>query len=166
MRVAREHTTSGLRQILVAGSSWSIATPCNTAAAPVGLSFVTSTRKSTTSCTLRSTTAPLYLFSHATVCAQTFRSDATFRAKVNAILPNSHGIGNPASAVASNDYRVVLAIIGGPGSCEKLPFFSRLTLRNCHRTIDAYGYRVAVSHIPYAQTYAKKSRYRAASPRG
>jgi uncharacterized protein (TIGR04141 family) len=106
-----------------------------------------------------------HLFAQATVSGQTFKSDAAFRAKVNAMLPTSHRIGNPGAAVVASDYRIVLAIIGGPGSCKQLPFFSRLTLRNCHRVLDAYGYRVAMSHIPYAPTYAKKSTYRAAVTR-
>lgn len=106
-----------------------------------------------------------HLFSQAAASGQTFKFDATFRGKVSAMLPVTHRMANAMSAIVAGDYRIVLAIVGGPGSCEKLPFLSRLTLRNCHRVLDAYGYRVAVSHIPYADTYARRATYRAEQPR-
>jgi hypothetical protein len=60
---------------------------------------------------------------------------------------------------------VVIAIVGGPGACIKLPFFSRVTLKNSYKQLDAYGDRVAVSHVPLEAQYAQLSTIRAKAKR-
>jgi uncharacterized protein (TIGR04141 family) len=52
------------------------------------------------------------------------------------------------AVIRQNEYRVVIVIVGGPGTALQLPFFSRVTLKNSYKLLDAYGYRVAVSHVP------------------
>jgi uncharacterized protein (TIGR04141 family) len=101
-----------------------------------------------------------HLFSQAAVSAQSFKSDVDFRQKVNAKLPASHRIRDVNRPVQQGQYRTVIAIIGGPTSCEALPFFSRVTLKNTYRLLDAYGYRVAVSHIALEDRFARLSAIR------
>jgi uncharacterized protein (TIGR04141 family) len=101
-----------------------------------------------------------HLFSQAAVAAQNFKSDPIFRQKVNAKLPTSHRIPEVPRSVEASSYRVVLAIIGGPGATDKLPFFSRVTLKNTFKLLDGYGYRVAVSHIPLEERFARLSALR------
>jgi len=101
-----------------------------------------------------------HLFSQAAVSGQLFKSDADFRTKVNAILPVSHRIADVQAVVQQGYYRVVIAIIGGPGSCDKLPLFSRVTLKNSYKLLEAYGYKVAVSHVPFEARFARLSEIR------
>jgi uncharacterized protein (TIGR04141 family) len=98
-----------------------------------------------------------HLFSQASVSGQLFKSDTEFRRKVNTKLPASHRLADPKTPIPQGDYRVVIAIVGGPGSCTQLPFFSRVTLKNAFWQLDAYGYRVAVSHVPLAERFAQLS---------
>lgn len=95
-----------------------------------------------------------HLFSQASVSGQSFKSDAAFREKVNEKLPASHRIADVRAQVEQDQYRVVVAIIDGPGSCDKLPFFSRITLKNAYKLLSAYGYRVAATHVPLEARFA------------
>lgn len=98
-----------------------------------------------------------HLFSQAAVSAQSFKSDVDFRQKVNAKLPVSHRINDVNRPVEQGQYRAVIAIIGGPSGFDALPFFSRVTLKNTYKLLDAYGYRVAVSHIALEEKFAQLS---------
>jgi uncharacterized protein (TIGR04141 family) len=101
-----------------------------------------------------------HLFSQAAVSGELFKSDAEFRKKVNAKLPATHQIPDVRAPVEQSQYRIVIAIVGGPGVCTKLPFFSRVTIKNSYRHLAAYGYRVAVSHVPLEARYAQLSTIR------
>lgn len=98
-----------------------------------------------------------HLFSQAAVSGQLFKSDAGFREKVNTKLPPTHQIPDVRSVVQQDQYRIVIAIVGGPASCAQLPFFSRVTLKNSYKLLGAYGYRVAVSHIKLEERFAQAS---------
>ncbi len=98
-----------------------------------------------------------HLFSQAAVSGQLFKSDAGFREKVNTKLPPTHQIPDVRSVVQQDQYRIVIAIVGGPASCARLPFFSRVTLKNSYKLLGAYGYRVAVSHIKLEERFAQAS---------
>jgi uncharacterized protein (TIGR04141 family) len=98
-----------------------------------------------------------HLFSQAAVSGQLFKSDPEFRRKVNTKLPASHRIADPKAPIPQEHYRVVIAILGGPASCSQLPFFSRVTLKNAYKQLEAYGYRVAVSHVPLEERFAQLS---------
>jgi uncharacterized protein (TIGR04141 family) len=98
-----------------------------------------------------------HLFSQAAVSGQLFKSDAEFRRKVNTKLPASHRIADPKAPIPQGKYRVVIAIVGGPASCTKLPFFSRVTLKNAYMQLEAFGYRVAVSHVSLQERFARLS---------
>lgn len=98
-----------------------------------------------------------HLFSQASVSGQLFKSDAEFRKKVNTKLPASHRLTDFKAPIQQGDYRVVIAIVGGPTSCIKLPFFSRVTLKHTFTQLDAYGYKVAVSHVPLEERFAQTS---------
>jgi uncharacterized protein (TIGR04141 family) len=98
-----------------------------------------------------------HLFSQASVSGQLFKSDAEFRKKVNTKLPASHRLADPKAPIPQGNYRVVIAIVGGPASCTKLPFFSRVTLKHTFTQLGAYGYKVAVSHVPFEARLAQLS---------
>ncbi|MEO4016108.1 TIGR04141 family sporadically distributed protein [Pseudomonas rossensis] len=49
---------------------------------------------------------------------------------------------------------VVYAIIDGPVNVElDIPFFSKVTLQKCGKTISSYGYDVKLMHIPESAAY-------------
>lgn len=98
-----------------------------------------------------------HLFSQAAVSGQSFKSDVEFRQKANAKLPPSLRIPDVIKPLDQDQYRVVIGIIGGPGASDKLPFFSRVTLKNSYVQLRAYGYRVAISHIPLEENFARLS---------
>lgn len=101
-----------------------------------------------------------HLFSQAAVSGQNFKSDFEFRQKANAKLPLSHRIPDVSKPLDQDQYRVVIGIIGGPGASDKLPFFSRVTLKNSYKLLRGYGYRVATSHIPLEERFARLSALR------
>lgn len=101
-----------------------------------------------------------HLFSQAAVSGQNFKSDVEFRQKANAKLPPSHRILDVFKPLVQDEYRVVIGIIGGPGASDRLPFFSRVTLKNSYKLLRAYGYRVAISHIPLEENFARLSALR------
>jgi uncharacterized protein (TIGR04141 family) len=98
-----------------------------------------------------------HLFAQASVSGQLFKSDAEFRKKVNTKLPASHRLADFKAPILQGDYRIIIAIVGGPAACTKLPFFSRVTLKHAFTQLDAYGYKVAVSHIPFEERFAQTS---------
>jgi uncharacterized protein (TIGR04141 family) len=101
-----------------------------------------------------------HLFSQASVSGQLFKSDAAFREKVNTKLPASHRVPDPKAPILQGDYRVIIAVVGGPTAFTKLPFFSRVTLKHTFTQLDAYGYKVAVTHIPLEERFAQSSSIR------
>jgi len=101
-----------------------------------------------------------HLFAQAAVSGQNFKSDVEFRRMVNGKLPRSHKIADVTRIVGQDEYRIVIAIIGGPETVERLPFFSRITLKNSFKLLRALGYRVAVSHIKVEDRFAQLSAIR------
>jgi uncharacterized protein (TIGR04141 family) len=101
-----------------------------------------------------------HLFAQAAVSGQSFKSDAEFRRKVNAKLPATHKIADCNKPLLPNEYKVIIAIVGGPTNCVDLPFFSRVTLKNSARLLTALGYDVAVSHVPLEAQFALTSSLR------
>lgn len=101
-----------------------------------------------------------HLFSQAAVSGESFKSDVEFRRKVNGKLPTAFRLADVARSPDPDQFRVVLGIIGGPAETVKLPFFSRVTLKNSFSQLRAYGYRVAVSHIPLEERFARLSELR------
>ena len=88
-----------------------------------------------------------HLFSQASVSGQSFKTDAAFRQKVDAKLAATHKLKDFRSPLVQDEYRVVIGIVGGPMASAELPFFSRVTLKNCFQQLTGYGYRVATDHI-------------------
>jgi uncharacterized protein (TIGR04141 family) len=89
-----------------------------------------------------------HLFMQGLVSAESLLSDARFRRAVNEKLPATHQLADPNTRPLPAQYEIVFAI----GTTElgklKLPFFSRVTLRNVARTLmQSFGYQVSVSKI-------------------
>jgi len=89
-----------------------------------------------------------HLFMQGLVSANSLLSDAQFRLAVNKKLPPSHELADPNSRPLPSAYEVVFAIGSSEVGSLKLPFFSRVTLRNVVRSLtQSFGYRVSLTKI-------------------
>lgn len=90
-----------------------------------------------------------HLFAQGLVSATSALSDAEFRKAVNKKLPESHKFTDPEQRISASSYEVCFAIGSSDIGSLKLPFFSRVTLRNAYRTLtQTYGFRVTLTKIP------------------
>lgn len=78
-----------------------------------------------------------HLFAQAEVALRCLLSDPPLRAEVDELLPGSHKIG--AGPVDLRDWRVVFAVVAPQGKALRLPFFSRVALRNSAQLISQLG---------------------------
>lgn len=89
-----------------------------------------------------------HLFMQGLVSAESLLSDAQFRKAVNGHLPLTHQLQDPNLRPLPSQYEIVFAIGSTEMGTLRLPFFSRVTLRNVARTLtQSFGYRVAVTKI-------------------
>lgn len=89
-----------------------------------------------------------HLFMQGLVSANSLLSDAQFRLAVNQHLPASHELADPNTRPLPSAYEVVFAIGSSEVGRLKLPFFSRVTLRNVVRSLtQSLGYRVSLIKI-------------------
>lgn len=88
-----------------------------------------------------------HLFAQGLTSAQLFKTVPSFRAQVNEHLPGEHRIANVDAHPSDGSYHVVYAIISKAAGDLEIPFFSKLNLRNAHRTLSAFGFRVSIAKI-------------------
>lgn len=89
-----------------------------------------------------------HLFMQGLVSAESLLSDARFRNAVNEKLPATHHLPDPNARPLPSQYEVMFAIGSTELGSLKLPFFSRVTLRNVARTLtQSFGYAASVSKI-------------------
>ncbi len=111
-----------------------------------------------------------HLFAQGMVSGELFQMDREFRRKVNEKLPPSHRLSDVAERPKQDKFRVVFAIISDHSGALRLPFFSRLNLKNAARRLQAYGFRVAKAKVEVDERFSKtgrlqpKSRKRIAGP--
>lgn len=88
-----------------------------------------------------------HLFAQARVSAELLLQDETFREKWNEKLPSEFRFANYRTQPDPRDFEIIFGIISRSASVAQLPFFSRLNLRQTHRALRAYGYKVTVASI-------------------
>jgi uncharacterized protein (TIGR04141 family) len=89
-----------------------------------------------------------HLFSQGLVSATLLLNEPGFRTAFQAKLPDSHHWGDPARPFHAADFEIAYAIITKSGRQPKLPFFSKVNLRNACRMLRAYGFNVTLTAIP------------------
>lgn len=115
----------------------------------------------------RSSATLSHLFSQGLVAATLLVRESDFVNEVNKQLPKSSRLPLPPKFSAIGN-EVVYAIIDGPaGTPLDIPFFSKVTLQNCSKSISAFGYSVSLMHIPESAVHlaalaAKAAKKRAA----
>lgn len=87
-----------------------------------------------------------HLFAQALVAGETFFDDAAIRAEFNEALPKALR-NNPDERPAPNQYQIILGIISRSANRNKLPFFSRVTLRRTSQELRRIGYDVRLAFI-------------------
>ena len=106
-----------------------------------------------------------HLFMQGLVSANSLLSDAQFRLAVNKHLPPSHELADPNSRPLPSAYEVVFAIGSSEVGPLRLPFFSRVTLRNVVRSLtQSFGYRVSLVKIR-VDKFAQIGNTKKATPR-
>ncbi|HDZ61561.1 MAG TPA: hypothetical protein ENH40_00240 [Nitrospirae bacterium] len=88
-----------------------------------------------------------HLFSQGLVSAEIFLSAADFREKLNEKLEGDYKLVDAAVKPNPAEYEVVYAVISNSESDLELPFFSKVSLRNAKRRLEAFGYSVALQKI-------------------
>ncbi len=88
-----------------------------------------------------------HLFAQGVVSGELFVADEKFREKVNDKLDASHKLSDTSVKPKAEDYEIIFAIITKSSKKLSLPFFSKVTLRNAHRRLRAYGYKVSLLKI-------------------
>ncbi|MGQ2985486.1 TIGR04141 family sporadically distributed protein [Flavobacterium sp.] len=81
-----------------------------------------------------------HLFMQGVVSGELLASDAAFRKKVNAKLAPGFKIRTPDKRPDVKDYEVVFGIITEKPTLN-IPFFSKVSLRNARRRLNAFGYK-------------------------
>lgn len=98
-----------------------------------------------------------HLFAQGLVSSRLLAMEPKFVEQVNIQLGKKGIKPLPAKPLAS-DYDVVFAIVDGDTKAPlTIPFFSKVNLQNCAKTISGYGYGVRLMRIPESDAHIKKS---------
>ncbi len=97
-----------------------------------------------------------HLFAQGTNAATLFAQDSRFREQLNDKLPGSHKLPSPADRPQVRDFEVAFCVVSRSAKPLRLPFFSRLSLRNAARVLQGYGYRVSYTKVPLEASSKKE----------
>jgi uncharacterized protein (TIGR04141 family) len=92
-----------------------------------------------------------HLFSQGVVSAELFCAISKFRHELNNRLPPDFRLANPDDRPGNEEFEVVFAIVSESQSPLKLPFFSRVNLRNAVQRLSAFGYKASIVKIQAAK---------------
>lgn len=101
-----------------------------------------------------------HLFAQGLVSGELFRGDRKFREEVNQRLPRTHALKCVDKGPAPDHFRVVYAVISDRNGPLRIPFFSRLNLKNAAKRLELYGFRVAKAKIAVDEVHSKTAKYR------
>jgi len=88
-----------------------------------------------------------HLFAQGTVSAELFLLDSNFRVELNTKLPPEFKLENPESRLNPGSYTIFFAIVYESDGPLKLPFFSRVSLRQAFRRLEGFGFNVGLLKI-------------------
>ncbi|USE77555.1 TIGR04141 family sporadically distributed protein [Cupriavidus gilardii] len=96
----------------------------------------------------RSSATLSHLFSQGLVAATLLVREKNFVVEVNKRLADL-GLTQLPNQFSARGSKVVYAIFDGPaGTPLDIPFFSKVTLQHCGKSISAFAYAVSLMHIP------------------
>jgi hypothetical protein len=106
-----------------------------------------------------------HLFAQAFVSSQLLHHEGDFRAELERKLRGKSS-GLSKKPWVSDNYEVVIGVINGAkGTPLKLPFFSKINLRNVCYAVRGWGFEVRLLHVPEAQSVIDARRTNAATKR-
>jgi uncharacterized protein (TIGR04141 family) len=108
----------------------------------------------------RSSSTLSHLFSQGCVAAEAFVSDKEFRDRLNKKLPAEMKLVDTGCRPESKQFRVVYAIAINRDIPIKLPFFSKVTLKNAFKTLRALDFEVNLARIEVDPVLACKKNHR------
>ncbi|WP_017218813.1 TIGR04141 family sporadically distributed protein [Pseudoalteromonas sp. NJ631] len=93
-----------------------------------------------------------HLFSQGIVSAEIFRASEVARQKLYTNHPGVMPLTDPEAMPDTGKYRVVYAIYDIAELPTKLPFFSKVNLKNAYNRLKVLGYEVALAHIEVSRS--------------
>jgi uncharacterized protein (TIGR04141 family) len=100
-----------------------------------------------------------HLFAQGLNSGQLFQIDEGFRQAMDPHLPEFFRGRFIKNRPASQELRIVLAIVSKSLKPLNLPFFAKLSLRHAAQRLEIFGYRVALAKISTDQEHAKLKHY-------
>lgn len=92
-----------------------------------------------------------HLFNQGLVSGELFRMDPAYRNIVNNKLRADRKIADPATSPLPGTYRVVYAVISESDEPLSVPFFSKISLKNCVSRLEAMGFTAMLAKISVEQ---------------
>ncbi|HBX9995378.1 TPA: sporadically distributed protein, TIGR04141 family [Klebsiella variicola] len=102
----------------------------------------------------RSSSTLSHLFAQAYVSLELFVSDSVFRSKVNNVLPDDFKI-DASKRPDTQKYKIVYAIAINKPIPQRLPLFSKITLKNTIKSLENLGFTILIAQIPVDPELAK-----------
>lgn len=97
-----------------------------------------------------------HLFSQGFVGSELFISDSEFRGKLNEKLPVHIKLADHIIRPDAKNFKLVFAIATNKKIPEDLPLFSKINLKNFHKSISNFGYEVRICKIAVDPNIYKK----------
>ncbi|EFN9188570.1 TPA: TIGR04141 family sporadically distributed protein [Escherichia coli] len=97
-----------------------------------------------------------HLFSQGFIGSELFISDSEFRGKLNEKLPAHIKLADHINRPDAKKYKLVFAIASNKNLPEDLPLFSKVNLKNFHKSITNFGYEVRICKIAVDPDIYKK----------
>ena len=108
----------------------------------------------------RSSSTLSHLFAQGFVALELFLNDSVFRKKLNEALPPSGKLLNTLKRPEASKYNIIYAIAINRKIPEKLPFFSKITLKNTVKSLNTLGFKVKLSRIEIDPVLEKTKKHR------
>lgn len=102
-----------------------------------------------------------HLFNQGLVSGELFKMDPVYRNIVNDKLPADRKIADPAASPLPGEYRVIYAIISESADPLSVPFFSKISLKNCVVRLEAMGFTAMLAKISVEEQRKILRRYAA-----
>jgi len=109
----------------------------------------------------RSSATLSHLFAQGLVASTLLVREKNFVKEVNKQL-SKFGLSMLPDKFSATGNEVVFAIVDGKAGAKlDIPFFSKVTLQNCCKSIVAFGYSVSIMHIPESLAHLEKVQLKA-----
>lgn len=106
-----------------------------------------------------------HLFNQGLVSGELFKMDQTYREIVYTKLPADRKFAHPKHAPKLDEYSIIYAIISESNQPLSIPFFSKISLKNCTTRLEAMGFTTMLAKISVAQRRSSLNKYKYNGPK-